>query len=83
VAVFLVHAYAATSKVSIPALEQEEQYDLSTAELLAEQSQSEIVVPPQAVPQLPMKRVSRLNGFTNIEDVPTINIPLRNREARN
>ena len=83
VATFLVHAYAATSKVSIPALEQEEQYDISTAELLAEKQQSEMVVPPQPVPQPPIKQESRLNGYANIDDMPTINLPAMNSEARN
>ncbi len=71
VATFLVHAYAATSKVSIPVLEQQDQYSISTAELLAEKQQTEQLVSPQAVPQLQIKRGSRLKGDTDIDHLPT------------
>lgn len=73
VATFLVHAYAATSKVSIPALEQQDQYSISTAELLAEKQQTEQLVSPQAVPQpqLQIKQGSRLKGDMNIDHLPT------------
>jgi cellulose synthase (UDP-forming) len=82
VATFVVRAYAATSKVSIPALELQEQYDISTAEILVGKQQMELI-PTQPAPQLAIKRESRLNAYTNIDNIPTINLPVKIREARN
>ena len=85
VAIFLLHAYAETSKVAIPVLEQQDQFDMSTAELLAEKQQTENLVPPQPVPQPQphIKRGSRLKGSIDIDDMPTLNIPVMSREAKN
>src|SRR2546430_17564216 len=85
VAIFLLHAYAETSKVAIPVLEQQDQFDMSTAELLAEKQQTENLVPPQPVPQPQphTKRGSRLKGSIDIDDMPTLNIPVMSREAKN
>ena len=84
-AIFLLHAYAETSKVAIPVLEQQDQFDMSTAELLAEKQQTENLVPPQPVPQPQpqIKRGSRLKGSIDIDDMPTLNIPVMSREAKN
>ncbi len=107
VATFLVQAYAATSKVTIPVLEEQEQYTISTAELLAEKQQTGKLVSPQPMPQPQTKRGPQLNGEVeidhlptrklaflpggetdrrgriDIDDMPTLNVPLLNREARN
>jgi len=69
VATFLVPAYAATSKVSIPVLEQQDQFAISTAELLVGKQPSETLVPPQAGPHSPqIKRGSRLNEYIDLVD---------------
>jgi hypothetical protein len=76
VATFLVHAYAATSKVTIPVLEEQEQYNISTAELLVEKQQTGKLVSPQpmwqAQPQI--KRGPQLNGEVKIDQLPTGNL---------
>src|SRR6266498_953603 len=78
VATFLVHAYAATSKVTIPVLEQQDQFDMSTAELLAEKQQTENLVTPQPVPQPQIKRGPHLKGYADIDDMPTVDLPMMN-----
>jgi cellulose synthase (UDP-forming) len=83
VATFLVYAYAATSKVTIPVLEQQDQFDMSTAELLAAKQQTENLVTSQPLPQSQIKQGSRLKGRIDIDDMPTLNVPVTSREAKN
>lgn len=83
VATFLVYAYAATSKVTIPVLEQQDQFDMSTAELLAAKQQTENLVTSQPLPQPQIKQGSRLKGHIDIDEMPTLNVPVTSREAKN
>jgi hypothetical protein len=65
--------------VSIPVLEQQDQFAISTAELLVGKQPSETLVPPQAVPHSPQsERGSRLNEYIDLVDAtPTRKLTFR------
>lgn len=72
VALFIVRSYAATSRTTIPAFEQHDPLDISTAEILAFQQQTERLVTPQFARQ-PVK----------IDDLPTSKLPAFTRRHHN
>jgi cellulose synthase (UDP-forming) len=84
VAIFVVRAYAATSKVSIPALDLSEQYGISTAEVLAGRPHTVTTIPTQPVPQ-PLKKIEdeviRVVKLTMIPTQPVAQSPIK-QESR-
>jgi cellulose synthase (UDP-forming) len=76
IAVFIVHGYAATSKTTIPAFEQRDALDLSTAEILAVTTpQTEKLVAPP-----PTRQHISLMEYADPQNIPTRDLNARNRE---